>query len=268
LAPRGAHPLVWGAAAAGLLSALGGLAGPHAPRAAEGPAPALPSASAFAAPCRRGFLPDGPTCVPLPELAPVDDEPALAPDRSWPEADRIPPRPDRPADPLALELPLASPGLPLTVSRPTGLQTRTDGVRLEGDRNAEVRLVPLVGEEGQTEVVFVGEISPPPPGSDRAPLALATRHEVREAGRLRVYVVLYDHLARIGPGVVTSARVAPGQLLGVAAPTADGERGELYVETRLVREGASLEGLAPKRVLEPAISVATDVRNVFPREGP
>src|SRR5690349_5151120 len=99
------HPLVRGAAAAAVLTALGGL-----DRDRPDPAPAVvPPAQAkgvdgFPAPCGPGTLPEGPVCVRVPGAP----EPAASPPgpgdrepRSLGALDRIPRRPERSADAAA-----------------------------------------------------------------------------------------------------------------------------------------------------------------------
>lgn len=223
------HPLVRGAAFVALLSALGGLdrSDPADPAAAASSHPRL------LAPCPPGGLPDGDACVPVPaarDLARRVEGDAAA-------RERIPRRPDRPED-------LARYPSPVTSAE----------VRLEGgdlfvtpEAKADVRLLPVEGQQGEAEVVYVGDLDG---------LAVLTKHQVPEGERTRTFVVAYSGLAAIAPGL------APGDALPVNGVIGQ-VSGPLRVRVRLVREGVDLARVTPSRLLGDAVSIATDARNAI-----
>src|SRR5579871_1561336 len=104
------HPLVRGAAAAAVLTALGSF-DRGAPDAAPSATPGgeVRGVDGLPAPCLPGTLPEGPVCIRIP----TEDEATAArqalqpgrPNRGDPQADRIPRRPERPADPAAYVYP-------------------------------------------------------------------------------------------------------------------------------------------------------------------
>src|SRR5262245_38611694 len=113
------HPLVRGAAAVAVLSALGSLDRdvPPAPPAAT-PAGQARGVDGLPAPCSPGTLPEGPVCLRIPgeeeaaRLALEADPPDPVPARSSLGFEQIPRRPERPADPAGYVYPVGTPERP------------------------------------------------------------------------------------------------------------------------------------------------------------
>ncbi|XXX75864.1 M23 family metallopeptidase [Sorangium sp. So ce134] len=288
-------PLVRGAAASALVLALGGLDDPAPPPpAVVPPAAAARGAAGAAALCGPRTVPEGAACVPLPAPgAPLPEGGAAA--LSGPGGARaagagargqayehIPRRPERPASAAAYAFPLGAPGQPpgfllvegapaqpgapppagpvaaIGAARPEP-PSWAGGVDLAAARGERVAALKLEGQEGKAEVVFVGELSG---------ITVATAHDVREADRVRRYVVLHGHLDRPGPGVVAGARLDAGDVVGYAGDTGSPGLVRLRLEARQLREGARLSDLDPKRLTDAAVTVPCDLRNVLPlRQG-
>ncbi|MCC6553942.1 MAG: M23 family metallopeptidase [Polyangiaceae bacterium] len=262
------HPLVRGAAASAVLFAIGSLDRPAPPPPPDvvppaGAARRAQGTAGLAAPCGPRTVPEGDACVPLPALGREVAPPAGEADRK-PRArggdvhERIPRRPDRPADPAVYAYPIGAPGAaPVLlgaddVDRP---DRAGDGFDLAAQRGERVSLVALEGQEGDAEVAFVGELF----GT-----TVATVHDVEEAGRSRQYLVLYGHLDRPGPGVVAGARLAAGEVLGFAGDSGSPGVVQLHLEVRKVRDGASLAALDLARAAAGAVTIPCDPRNVLP----
>jgi hypothetical protein len=93
---------------------------------------------------------------------------------------------------------------------------------------------------------------------------VGTVHAVREGDRTTRYLVLHGHLERPGPGVVVGSRHRAGEALGFAGDSGTPGLVHLRLEVRKLREGARLEQLAPRRLLDSAVSIPCDPRNVLP----
>jgi hypothetical protein len=268
------HPPVRGAAASAVLFALSSLDPPLAPappvvvppegaaRAARDPLAARDRGSpvpGVAALCPPRTLPEGSACVPLPDSTAAAEEPPGAVPRSAGAQEHIPRRPDRPADAASYRFPLGEPDRsPLLLGAfevdPDG-EPRPGTVDLVAARGDRVAAVALEGQEGDAEVAFVGELFG---------ITVGTVHSVREGARLQRYLVLHGHLERPGPGVVAGSRLRAGDALGFAGDSGSPGLLHLRLEVRKVREGARLEQLAPRRLLDSAVSIACDPRNVLP----
>jgi hypothetical protein len=273
-------PLVRGAVAAALLSALGLLA-PERPlkpppsRGVEGDAPVASSAAvSTSAPlvpvdwgCPPRHLPEGGSCVPLPGI----DEPL---ERRTPTQrgrsprggvyEILPRRPDRPADPYALRWPLD--GEPSFYAEPgddRDAALSPASVELAAERGARVISLGLLGQEGKATVVGVGRLF----GT-----TVVTSHTVRESGRLRRYLVVHGRLDGLGPSIEVGRELAEGDVVGFVGDTGSPGYVHLYLDTRQVREALDAEGaegvdLGPldlARLVEPSVSIAIDPRNVLP----
>ncbi len=280
------HPLVRGAAAAAVLTALGNLD----TRPFEAPAPVVvPPGQAkgvdgLPAPCRPGTLPEGPVCVRIPgEVeaalealraeaqegqadggAPLRGAEAEA-QRSIVSGDRIPRRPERPADPALYVFPVGTAERPPRIlggfeapgdSLLAGPSRAADpgGVHLAARPGEKVSLVDLDHQEGWAKVVFLGELLGP---------TVITEHTVQEGGRSRSYLLIHGRLDRAEPGLVEGGLLESGAVLGFARAELGGGLMEVYVEARQVRDGVTIDGLDGKHLLDTATAVPTDLRNVL-----
>ena len=229
-------------------------------------------------PCPRGRLPDGDACVHLPSDD-DDEDTADAPiaqnahfERSGHYAiyDQIPRRPDRPAEYDAYRYPVP-PGLAgghsvlsgYDLDRPDRSQRRGwtlhavghGGVDLPDPKGTPVALVALEHQQGDAEVIYAGALF----GT-----TVVTRQTVREAGQLRDYLVLFGHLDHISPGISAGSQVHEGDVIGFVGDTGSPELVHLHLETRRVREGIDVTKKHPGELLQSAVSVVCDPRNVLP----
>ena len=274
----------WGIIAAGAIGLTSlGAAGPSraplivgTPIAPSGDArPAVGGDSA----CPPGTLPDGDVCVHLPGEG-GEPEDALAAanihrERSgrWATYEQIPRRPDRPASYDAYRYPVP-PGLPgghsvvsgYDLDQPDTSQRRGrqlhavghGGVDLPQARGTPIKMVALEHQQGHADVVYVGPLF----GT-----TVVTRHTLREAGRLRDYLLLFGHLDAAGAGVVPGATLKDGDLVGFVGDTGSPELIHLHLEARRVRDGVDVTkriGGGAGALLDAEVSVVCDPRNVLP----
>ncbi len=258
------HPVVRAAAAVAVLSAIGMLEAPR--RAPVAPAPTASVAPGLASmSCGPRSIPEGEVCVPLPG----PDEP-LGPasaDRRRATAarshDLIPRRPDRPADPLAIRYPLASPvrllyfGFDASSAEPDDeASALTEGaVDLAAERGAPVKVVALDGQDGKADVIGLGDLY----GS-----TVVTLHAVTENGRKRHYLVFYGRLDAFGPDVAVDRAVDDGAIIGFAGDSGTPGVVHLHLEIRQVRDDLDVHPLELARLADQAVSIPCDVRNVLP----
>ncbi len=265
------HPLVRAATVLAVITAIGRLDRPRPPR-APGPLPPAP-VGALTAPCGPRTVPDGDVCVPLPPPgAAIDEAPAREPARAGRAGraigadDPIPRLPERPEAVAAYRLPIDAPS-PEVISdydldRPARERRQGPGFReighggldLAAARGADVRAIALEYQEGSAEVLFVGELF----GS-----TVVTSHLVREAGRLREYVVLFGHLEGFGPAAVPGSPLATGDVIGGVGDTGSPGNVHLHLEVRQVRDGARLRPVDAHRIVDPSVTIPCDPRNVL-----
>jgi hypothetical protein len=232
--------------------------------------------------CPRGTLPDEGVCVHLP----IDDDNSDGIDApinanvhrersgAWTQYDQIPRRPDRPADYDAYIYP-TPPGLAgghsvvsgYDLDRPDDSQRRGrslhavghGAVDLPNARGTKITMVPLEHQQGDADVVFVGNLF----GT-----TVVTRHTVREAGQLRDYIVLFGHMDGVAPGVVVGQTLKKGDLVGFVGDTGSKELIHLHLETRRVRNGVDIKTRAQPDngagLLAADASIVCDPRNVLP----
>lgn len=272
------HPLVRGAAAAAVLSALGNLAPPSPPPPrAVAPPESVRGVDGLPAPCGPGSLPEGPVCVRIPEAKPIlveDDDAAPAPQHRSLSAslDTIPRWPERPEETLKYVFPIGTADRPprllegsgaegALVSAPQRMDKR--GMQLAARPGEQVKSVALEGQEGSAEVVYTGEL---------VGLSVVTEHHVMRGKERGTLVLIHGRLDRIDPAVATGVKVRAGDTLGYARSEAGGHLIEVYFEARVLREGASIDALlapgdggAPdgKRLFDQAATIPIDARNVL-----
>jgi hypothetical protein len=233
--------------------------------------------SHLAAPCPRGTLPDGDACIHFP-AGPGDDEGAPLSESSvnthrdslgrWVVYDEIPRRPDRPAEYDAYRYPVPCEQKTCVVSgydldrgddqQRRGARLRQVGhgaVDLLEPRGTPIHLVPLEHQEGPAEVVFIGTLFG---------ITVVTRHTVREAGRLRDYLMLFGHLESASPGMDVGTLLNEGDLVGAVGDSGSPGRVHLHLETRRLRDGVDAAKLAPSALANSTSSIVCDPRNVLP----
>lgn len=258
------HPLVRGAAAAAILTALGSFdRGVAEPAPLATPGAEVRGVDGLPAPCGPGTLPEGPVCVRIPGEKEADVARIAAesppPARSGLDSDRIPRRPERPADPAVYVFPVGEAARPPRVMGPLEAAEQS-GVRLAVRPGEKVVLLGLEHQVGPAEVIFAGDLMG---------RTVVTAHTVDEGPRRRTYLLLHGGLDHAAPDVVQGAKLDAGAVLGFARVESGGRLIEVYLEARQVREGAKLDAADPKRLLDAAVAVPIDVRNVLPlRERP
>jgi murein DD-endopeptidase MepM/ murein hydrolase activator NlpD len=192
------------------------------------------------------------------------------PDGRWVAYDQIPRRPDRPADYDVFRYPVpCHPGCVVSgydLDRPDELQRRGRRMRHVGHgaidilqpRGTPVTLLALEHQQGDADVVYVGPLF----GT-----SVVTHHVIREAGGLRDYLLVFGHLAAPAPTLSEQSagtRLREGDVVGFVGDTASPGLVHLHMEVRRLREGVELKNLGPARLVDNAISIVCDPRNVLP----
>lgn len=236
-----------------------------------------PAHEAASASCPEGTLPDDGVCV---HLHGADTSEGLAKEATsnahrersgkWAVYEQIPKLPERPAEYEAYRYPIP-PGLPggryvvsgYDLDRPDALQRRGrtlshvghGGLDLPQTRGTPVALVALDHQQGDAQVLFAGKLF----GT-----TVITRHAVREAGRVRDYILLFGHLESIAPGASPGASLPEGTVLGAVGDTGSPELVHLHLEVRRVRDGVDLAKIAGGgNLIAESVSVVCDPRNVL-----
>lgn len=259
-------PLARAAAASAVLSAIAAFVPDPPPK--EAPVSHAPVVPVTLRPvCGERAIPEGDVCLPLPAknapLAPAEAARTRASAQDDTTSAFLPRRPDRPAELSAYQWPVAGEphALPNSSgSRPPG---EREGIDLSAALGDKVMLAPLEGAEDTAKVVFVGE---------DVGVTVVTLHTLHDGGATRLCLMIYGHLDRPGPGVVPGSRVHPGDVIGLAGDSGSKGVEQLYLEARLVREGALARllpddtAIAKARLSDDALSIATDVRNVLAKK--
>lgn len=208
--------------------------------------------------CPPGTLPDHAGCVPLPAMAQeTDSDRQKAPEH-------VGLLPDRTKALGAYELPVKAVDGTAVLTR--GYEPQRPGTRqadcgngqgphlgldLGTGPDAQVTSVALEGQDGQAEVVFVGEL---------VGTTVVTMHRVKRQGQEVRVLVIYGQLGATEPSCVVGQSIATGSVVG----RAKGEGASaLHLETREVRASASQLELGSLKLLEGQVSIATDPRNVL-----
>ena len=221
-----------------------------------------PAAPPVTSACGPFQIPEGEVCLPIPRSGQTADPGGLdhVPRALRERGESIPRRPERPAEVAGYRFPLAESVKPVLLAGldlPEGTMPDVDvasTAALLGATNGEqVVVVMLEGQEGPAEIAFVGEL---------VGQTVVTLHMVREGGRLRQIMLVHGYLGRFGDHVIEGSSVDEGDVLGYVGSLPTG-RDVLYVEARQVREGTNLGALSPDKLLETAVSVPCDVRNVL-----
>jgi murein DD-endopeptidase MepM/ murein hydrolase activator NlpD len=280
----GVHRLAAASAFAFTVATLGAAASPLPPlrlgvRATSG-ADAAKDPRASDALCPAGTLPDGDVCVHIPTDLDLEepDSPISANahrERSgrWFVYDQIPRRPDRTADYDAYEYPVP-PGMPgghsvvsgYDLDRPDPSQRRGPtlhavghgGLDLPQVKGTPITLLALDHQQGDADVLYTG----PYFGT-----TVMTRQTVREAGKIRDYLVIFGHMDGIAKGVVAGRTLKAGDLVGTVGDTGSPELVHLHYETRRVRDGIDVlkkASAGPAILVDDSVSIVCDPRNVLP----
>ena len=191
---------------------------------------------------------------------------------TWTEYDEIPRRPERPNKYRLYRYPVDVSknaeflmggfdlNLPDTDQRRGGKLRLVGhgGVDIAARRGTEVRLVALEHQQGDADVLFVGPLI----GN-----TVVTRHQVRESGTMREYLVFYGHLEAPASGLIRGMTVPEGTVVGFVGDSDSPGAIHLHLEIRQVRTSVDSQGLARGELLVNARTVACDPRNVLPIVG-
>lgn len=231
--------------------------------------------------CPAGSLPDRDACVPFRSLAAVSEGEELAAQsrshrtrRGVVEVyDQVGRRAERPAGYELYRWPVPPPSegdLVMSgydLDRPDTEQRRGahlkatghGGVDLNAPRGTRVESTPLEHEEGDAVVVYAGPLF----GT-----TVLTRHTVREAGRLRTYLVLHGHLDAIAEGIAAGSIATPGTVLGLVGDSGSEGIVHLHLEIRQVRDEVDITSEPGPRLVQNEVSIPVDPRNVLPLREP
>lgn len=288
MTPTTLHPLLRAAIAAAFLSVLGRfdrsppqVITPKSEQNEPGEPPRAPAVpNDWLAPCPPRSLPEGNSCLPLPSLGlDISGAPAFMavqgshagaePGRGLEVYDHIPKRPERPASFSSYLLPISSNSvlsgydldMPGASQRKTAHEVGHGGVDIGAARGEEVRVITLENQEGEAEAAMLGTLF----GT-----TVVTGHLVREqGGRLRAYAVIYGHLEQAGPELVLGGPVSAGEIVGYVGDTGSPGIVHLHLEIRQLREGVVLGAIDLQRLVNNAVSIPIDPRNVLPlRDAP
>lgn len=258
------------------LSLGAGSPGARAARPSDAAAPPPHRAAPFAlvaSTCPPGELPDGDSCIRPPtgdEGAPESESaPGGHRDRRgrWVTYDQIPRRPERPPDYDAYIYPVpCDHGCVVSgydLDRPDELQRRGRRLRYVGHgavdlpqpKGTPIRMVPLEHQQGDAEVLFVGDLFG---------LTVVTRNIINESGLSREYVMLFGHLDSAASGLRAGSPLAPGAAVGTVGDTGSLDLVHLHLEVRRVRDGVDPEKLAPAALIDDGSTIPCDPRNVLP----
>ena len=152
--------------------------------------------------------------------------------------------------------PLGEPGQarPIEPTQGDAKARASDGIELTAARGAKVSLVAIEGQEGDAEVVFVG---------DHAGTTVVTAHAVHDGDRMRTVLLAFGRLDHAAPGVAVHTRLPAGSPVGVVGDGGTVGAPRLYLEARELKDGVDLATVDVRRLFDPSVSLPTDPRNVL-----
>lgn len=225
--------------------------------------------------CPQGTVPDDDVCVHLPEGQEEEEAPEAQSAENahrdvhgqWVAYDQIPRRPDRDSDYDAYRYPVAcASGCVISgydLDRPDEMQRRTrkrvghGAIDIAAAKGTPVVLLDLEHQQGDAQVIYVGPLF----GT-----TVVTRHTVREGGKLRDYIVLFGHLDGATPGLADhiGALLREGDPIGYVGDSGSAGLVHLHLEARRVRDGVDSSRLGPAALVDNAMTVVCDPRNILP----
>lgn len=292
------QPLVRAALAVGVLVVVSGLATERVVRRGrEAPAEVASGASEpVRMPCGSREIPEGAACVPIPQVAPGGSGAAVAADDDANAEDvdvalglRIPRRPDRPADVLKLQLPIADEPRLLEVPGAVVVGSDVDRtvLRLGAPRGAPVIAPPLRGQDGEAEVLAIERMT----GRGLVVAVLATTRgsdvdgkDAKDAGGAKVanpgakvskpdatsaktgeerWLLLFGSLDGTGPGLAKGSKLVAGAVVGFTGDAISPGEPHVRFEARRLRASATPASATLAQLVSDAESVAVDARNVL-----
>lgn len=228
------------------------LAAPRARSALRVPAASAVASLGPTALCPPGTLPDARVCIPVPARG-------TAAEGFGSDPDRIPRRPDRPADFARYDLPVKDagavlPAAPLGAPTTQTVDPAAGGIDIETNAGQEVRLVALDGQTGPGVVAYTGEF---------IGQSVVVRQHVHESGEDREYLVVYGRLSAIAPSLEPERSLEPGALIGLAGARSPTGGVTVHLQIRRLRQGVTTEDLLREQVLDPSVTLAEDPRNLL-----
>jgi hypothetical protein len=219
----------------------------------------VPSWSARPNPCPPGTLPDGHACVPVGVAR-------LEAPGAWAVPDRIPKGPDRLLDLDAYRLPV-SPSLrvlfgPNDLGQPELVgpgPAAHAGIDLAGQRGAEVRLVRLLHQSADAELLEVG---------NHGGWTVVTLHETGGGREPGSYLLIHGELGQTPPGLERGIKLGDGALLGWVGDSGRAGLCRVHFDVRRLRDGVDAHREPIDKLVQDALSFSTDPRNVLPLRSP
>lgn len=249
-------PLVRAGIAAAVLAAIAAAVDrPLTPVLVTGGGPASKSAdpARLLRPCPPGTLLDNQVCVPVP--APSSSGDGAAAIGNWQIYDRLPRRPDRPADPRRYRWPVAA----VDAFDPSPLAAvgaiPLDALLLAAPVATVVTAPSLEHQRGKAAVLYTGAL---------IGQTVVTEHRVLEGTQPQIYIAVVGNLATVATraGVELDA----GAKLGTVGDSARRGVSGLHLEIRRVRQGVDVRALQPDEFRSRAQTIACDARNILTLE--
>jgi len=217
---------------------------------AGGPAAKSADTASLLRPCPPGTLLDNQVCVPVPASSSSAD--ALGAIGNWQIYDRLPRRPDRPADPRRYRWPVAGVDAfdpsPLAAAGAIPL----DALLLAAPARTAVTAPSLEHQRGKVAVLYTGAL---------IGQTVVTEHRVLEGTQEQLYVALVGNLASIATRA--GLELGEGAKLGTVGDSARRGVSGLHLEIRRVRQGVDVRALQPDEFRSRAHTIACDARNVL-----
>lgn len=129
------------------------------------------------------------------------------------------------------------------------------GLDLPQEIGAPIHVLALTHQVGHAEVLFVGKMW----GN-----TVITRHTLREAKRLRNYVLIWAHLDEAATGIYRGTLLRDGALLGFVGNTDTPDFTHLHLEARRLADWVDPRKVQPGEIFAREVSTVTDPRNVLP----
>jgi murein DD-endopeptidase MepM/ murein hydrolase activator NlpD len=133
------------------------------------------------------------------------------------------------------------------------------GIDLAAERGAEVRVVRLLNQSADAELLEVGKLRG---------LTVVTLHATGDDREPGSYLLIHGELGKIPPGLERGTKLREGALIGwVGNPDGPGLC-HVHFEVRKVRDGVDAHREPMDKLMQDAMSFSTDPRNVLPLRSP
>jgi murein DD-endopeptidase MepM/ murein hydrolase activator NlpD len=129
------------------------------------------------------------------------------------------------------------------------------GIDLAAERGAEVRVVRLLSQSADAELLEVGKL----PG-----LTVVTLHETGDGREPGSYLLIHGELGKTPPGLERGTKLREGALIGWVGDPGGPGLCHVHFEVRKIRDGVDARREPMDRLMQDAMSFSTDPRNVLP----